>query len=272
MADALVEIRSLDFAYGQQLVLKQIDLDVAAGSVVGVIGPNGGGKTTLLRLLLGLVQPTRGTIRVAGLPPAAACGRGDLVGYLSQNPAVSLNMPLDVRRAVVLGLAGKTGMLRPYAKEDLAFAEALLERVGLAEQASEAVGALSGGQLQRLLIARALVSRPKLLLLDEPTTGIDRAGQEKFVGFLMDLKKEFDLTLIVVSHDLRTVSSISDRIACLNLTLHYHDVPEHMPAELMFRMFSCDLHAAGIPCSRTLPSSAGASGPGQETGATGGAP
>lgn len=251
MPDALVEIRSLDFAYGQQLVLKQIDFDVDAGSIVGVIGPNGGGKTTFLRLLLGLVRPTRGTVRVAGLSPARACGRGDLVGYLPQNPSVATNMPLDVRQAVELGLAGKTGMLRPYAKEDVAFVEKLLERVGLTAQAKDPVGALSGGQLQRLLIARALVSRPKLLLLDEPTTGIDRAGQERFIHFLMDLKKEFGLTLVIVSHDLRTVSSISDRIACLNVTLHYHDVPEHMPAELMFRMFSCDLHAAGMGAGQT---------------------
>jgi zinc transport system ATP-binding protein len=105
---------------------------------------------------------------------------------------------------------------------------------------------LSGGQLQRVFIARALVPRPKILLLDEPTTGIDRVGHQQFIEFLLGLKKEFDLTVVIVSHDLRAVSAMSDRIACLNVTLHYHDVPQRLPADLVFRMFACDLQAMGI--------------------------
>jgi len=100
--------------------------------------------------------------------------------------------------------------------------------------------------LQRVLIARALAPRPKLLLLDEPTTGIDRSGQQRFIEFIEGLKTELGLTVVFVSHDLRAVSSISDRIACLNTTLHYHDVPQHLPAELVYRMFACDLEAMGI--------------------------
>src|SRR5205823_7630675 len=138
---------------------------------------------------------------------------------------------ISARQVARLGLAGKTGMLRRYAREDLKFVDSLLERVGIAELADEPIGNLSGGQLQRVLIARALAPKPKILLLDEPTTGIDRSGQQKFIESIQELKSEMGLTVVFVTHDLRAVSAISDRIACLNLTLHYHDVPEHLPAD-----------------------------------------
>jgi zinc transport system ATP-binding protein len=242
----LVEIEHLDFAYRQQLVLKHIDLSIQSGSIVGLIGPNGGGKTTLLRLLLGLLKPTRGTLRIAGLSPTRAARRGDLVGYLPQNPSVPENFPLSARQVARLGLAGKTRMLHAYAKDDLDFVEHLLDQTGVRDFAGQPVGHLSGGQLQRVLIARALASRPQLLLLDEPTTGIDRSGQQRFIDFIQTLKKQLDLTMVIVSHDLRTVSSISDRIACLNVTLHYHDVPQHLPGDLVHQLFACDLEALGL--------------------------
>ncbi|HMB95726.1 MAG TPA: ATP-binding cassette domain-containing protein, partial [Tepidisphaeraceae bacterium] len=156
------------------------------------------------------------------------------------------NFPLNVRQLVRLGLAGKTGMLHAYSREDLKFADHLLDRIGLTEIADAPIGELSGGQLQRVLIARALAPRPKILLLDEPTTGIDRAGQQQFIQFIEGLHQDMQLTLVLVSHDLRAVTSISDRIACLNVTLHYHDVPDHMPADLVFSMFGCDLAAMGV--------------------------
>jgi zinc transport system ATP-binding protein len=240
--DPIIDIRQLDFAYGQQLVLKQIDLRIEPGTTLGVIGPNGGGKTTLIRLLLGLMPPTRGTLRIDGLEPRRAVRRGNVVGYLPQNPQLpGGNFPLSVRQLVRLGLAGKTGMLRYYAREDLRFTEELIERVGLKDSGEQPVGQLSGGQLQRALIARTLAPRPKLLLLDEPTTGIDRAGQIHFVEFIQSLKSDLGLTVIFVSHDLRAVTSISDRIACLNVTLHYHDVPDRMPADLVAELFGAEV-------------------------------
>ena len=241
-----VEINQLDFSYDGQPILRQIDLTVERGTTLGLVGPNGGGKTTLIRLLLGLLKPGGGRIRIGGLPPPEAVRRGNVIGYLPQNPSSPSGFPLSVREVVRLGLAGKTGMFRSHAPEDLAFAESLLERVGMAELADTPVASLSGGQLQRAYIARALVARPMLLLLDEPTTGIDRPGQRQFIDFLQRLKEELRLTVVFVSHDLRAVSAISDRIACLNLTLHYHDVPDHLPADLVYRMFACDLEAMGI--------------------------
>src|SRR3954451_6812112 len=242
----LVDIQHLDFAYGQQLVLKHINLQIEAGSTLGLIGPNGGGKTTLMRLMLGLYKPTRGTITVAGINPAAAVRAGDVIGYLPQKAHFPANFPLTVRQAVRLGLAGKTGMMRGYAKDDLDFVETLFDRIGLAGLTDRPVGELSGGQAQRAFIARALAPRPKILLLDEPTTGIDRSGQQRFIEQVMKLKEELGLTLVFCSHDLRAVSSISDRIACLNLTLHYHDVPHRMPERLAVDMFACDLEAMGV--------------------------
>ena len=246
----IVDISGVDFAYAAQLALKRIDLRIERGSTVGVIGPNGGGKTTLVKLILGLVQPTRGTIRVEGMPPRQAVRRGDVIGYLPQNPRVPDDFPLNVRQVARTGLAGKTGMLRPYARADLDFAESMMERVGIMDLADQPVGELSGGQLQRVLIARALAARPKLLLLDEPTTGIDRSGQQRFIEFLSNLKQELGLTVVIVSHDLRAVTAMSDRIVCLNVTLHYHDVPQHLPADLVYQLFSCDLQAMGMDQNR----------------------
>jgi zinc transport system ATP-binding protein len=246
MPDPILDIRDLDFAYRETLVLKHITLAIERGAIVGLIGPNGGGKTTLIRLLLGLLEPTRGAITVQGLSPRKAVRRGDVIGYLPQNPASPGSFPLSVRQLVRLGLVGKTGMLHAYQKQDLAFVDSLIEMVGITDLAETAVGDLSGGQLQRALIARALAPRPRVLLLDEPTTGIDRLGQQRFIESITTLRRELDLTVLFVSHDLRAVSAISDRIACLNLTLHYHDVPEHLPPDLVYRMFACDLEAFGL--------------------------
>jgi zinc transport system ATP-binding protein len=243
---ALVVIDKLTFAYGRTPVLRGIDLSVDEGSTLGVIGNNGGGKTTLLRLMLGLLKPQQGAVSIAGLTPRDAARKGDVFGYVPQNPAVPENFPISVRDVARLGLVGKTGRCRATSRADMAHVDGLLDRLSLTTVADVPVGSLSGGQLQRAYIARALACKPKLLVLDEPTTGIDRRGQQDFLTLLSDLKREMGLTVIFVSHDLRAVTSICDRIACLNVTLHYHDAPQHLPPDLVYRMFSCDLEAIGI--------------------------
>src|SRR5438874_4563175 len=247
MSDPIIDLQDLDFAYRDALVLKDVSLRVEAGTTLGLIGPNGGGKTTLIRLLLGLMEPTRGSVRVAGLAPRDAVRRGDIIGYLPQNPAnPDARFPISVRQVARLGLVGKTGMLRGYRRDDLKFVDELLGMVGISDLADAPLATLSGGQLERVLIARALAPRPKILLLDEPTTGIDRVGQQQFLQSIDQLKQRLGLTVVFVSHDLRAVTAISDRIACLQVRLHYHDVPEHVPADLVYRMFACDLEAFGL--------------------------
>src|SRR5437868_1871663 len=140
---SLIVLHHLDFAYADRLVLKHIDLTVEAGTTLGLIGPNGGGKTTLIRLLLGLEKPTRGQIRIDGLNPIRAIRAGNLLGYLPQNPQLPSNFPLNVRQLVRLGLAGKTGILRSYARNDLDFCEQLIDRIGLTEIEDRPVGELS---------------------------------------------------------------------------------------------------------------------------------
>ena len=244
--DTIVNISNLHFSYGNTPALKQVSIQIQRGTTVGLIGPNGGGKTTLVKMLIGLLEPAAGSIVIDGMSPVKAVSRGNVIGYLPQNAARPERFPLNVRQTVRLGLAGKTGLFRSYSKSDLEFVDHLLEETEIADLADRPIGQLSGGQLQRVFIARALAPRPQILLLDEPTTGVDRRNQQRFIEFLIALKAELGLTVIMVSHDLRAVSAIADRIACLNLTLHYHDVPQRMPADLMYRMFACDLQAMGI--------------------------
>lgn len=209
----MVEVRQVDFAYSDRLVLKHIDLEIAAGAATGLVGPNGGGKTTLIRLLLGLLRPTRGTIHVAGMTPGDAARQGGILGYLPQIAQLNRQMPLTVRQ--VLGLSGA-------AEPPGGRVEHLLDLVGLMDLADTPIGELSGGQLQRTLIARALVPEPKLLILDEPTTGIDVGSRKQFIDLILTLRKEQKLTLLIASHDLHALRELCEDIACLNVTLHVH--------------------------------------------------
>jgi zinc transport system ATP-binding protein len=179
------------------------------------------------------------------LSPREAIARGDIVGYLPQGYGLDRDFPITVRQLVRLGLVGKTGMFQSYRKADLDFVEWLLQRVGIAELADRPIGSISGGQQQRALIARALSARPQLLLLDEPTTGIDHAGRQHFVEFIAELKRELDLTVVLVSHDLQAVTAVADRVACLNVTLHYHDAPGRLPPGIVREFLACDLEAIG---------------------------
>lgn len=154
----IIEISHLDFVYGGPLVLGGIDLAVERGATLGLIGPNGGGKTTLIKLLIGLLRPTGGSIRVDGLTPTEAVRRGDVIGYVPQNAARREKFPLNVRQAVHLGLSGKTGMLRSCPTEDLKFADFLIGRVGMGAEADKPVGQLSGGQLHARFDCPSLVA------------------------------------------------------------------------------------------------------------------
>ena len=221
--------------------LHDVTLHVQEGSTLAVVGPNGAGKTTLLKILLGLLEGYKGTVTVAGYSPREVRRRGDVVSWVPQRARMVWDFPATVERVVRMGLVGKTGMFRRIAKSDLDFVDELLDKLNLRANASEAIGEVSGGQQQRAIIARALAPRPKILMLDEPTVGVDQAGQEAFSSLMRQIKDTFGVTLVIVSHDLRAVLNDCQRVACLNQTLHFHDAPSRLTPELLNKVFRCDL-------------------------------
>jgi zinc transport system ATP-binding protein len=213
----VIEIEDLSFSYGGVPVLERVDLSVAEGEFLGLVGPNAGGKSTLLRLILGLLQPQRGRIRVLGRAPRQARRR---IGYVPQYPAFPRSFPITVDQVVLMGRIGAGPGLGPWRGVDRKAALAALRDVEAADLAGRQIDTLSGGQLQRVLLARALVGEPRLLILDEPTANID----QRLEGEIFDLLAELNarLTIVVVSHDVGFISSYVSRVACLNRTLVCH--------------------------------------------------
>jgi len=238
-----IEISDLWFAYNGGRVLEQVNLSLPAGDFLAVLGPNGGGKSTLLKLLLGLVKPGGGTLRVLGQPAGQAGGR---IGYLPQFTQVSASFPITVLGAVLLGLVRPgidwfKGRAERRREREAAFAA--LSRVGLADQARRRLSDLSGGQRQRVFIARAIVSGPELLLLDEPTASVDGKSRQELMALLDELNR--DMTIVMVSHDMSTVDGCVKSIACVNRSLHHH-ADSRMTPQIFAEAMGVDL-VAGCP-------------------------
>lgn len=222
MSEAVIEVRDLSYAYnGGPDVLRGVRLTVRRGDYVAVLGPNGGGKTTLLKLLLGVLKPSTGTVRVLGVEPARAVRR---VGYMPQATEARRGMPMTSLEVVLTGLQRGAGLGPFWGRGDRGRALRAMERVGVADLAGRMVAGLSGGQRQRVLIARALVSDPEILFLDEPTASVDAQGRCSLLELLADLNRE--MTVVYVSHDLSIVASGASSVACVNRTLHFHPTPE----------------------------------------------
>lgn len=215
---SVIQVEGVSFSYGDTLVLEEVDLRVAAGEFVGLVGPNAGGKSTLLRLILGLLEPQRGCIRVLGQPPRKAARR---IGYVPQFPSFPRDFPISVEQVVMMGRLGIGPMLGWYRHADRRAAGRALDEVEAAHLARRHVGTLSGGQLQRVLLARALAGEPEILILDEPTANIDQRGETDIFDLLARLNQR--LTILVVSHDIAFISGYVGRVACLNRTLVCHD-------------------------------------------------
>lgn len=244
---AAVVYDGVGFAYGgadasRKAVLENVSLTVDEGQRLGVLGPNGGGKSTLLKLTLGLLEGNTGTIRVFGLPPREAARKG-LIGYVPQKSAAETAFPLTVSQVVGMSATLSNPPWRGTTREQREAIAKSLDVVGAAALAGAHVGSLSGGQFQRVMIARALAGKPRLLLMDEPTVGIDVSGQQQFAELLTRLHDELRLTVIVVSHDIRTVAAGCDRIACLSRTLHSHVSPEGLTPQLLGEVFRHDVAA-----------------------------
>ena len=248
MGNSIVEIKNIWFAFNGQTVLEDVSLDIRPGDFIAMIGPNGGGKTTLLKLMLGLLRPNKGTIRVLGDPTAKASHH---IGYVSQDVHINRSFPITAIDVVLMGKL-EPGRWAKNSVQDRTDALDALERMEIADCASSKIGELSGGQRPRVFIARALVTQPKVLLLDEPTASIDAKGQAEFYRLLKELNK--DITILVVSHDLVAISTYVKSVACVNKRLHYHHQAE-ITGEMLEEMYPCtdeevcpvELIAHGLP-------------------------
>ncbi len=219
---SLVVLRRVAFAYERTEVLVDVDLTIEEGDFLALIGPNGSGKTTLVKIILGLLRPTAGEVEIFGRRPSEFV-EWDKVGYVPQKAThIDPFFPASVEEVVGMALvAGRREGGRP-GREAKGKVRRALEVVGLGELGREAIGRLSGGQQQRVFIARALVTSPRILFLDEPTTGVDAETQASFYDLLDRLNKSEGLTIVLVTHDIGIVNKHVNRVACLNQKLVYH--------------------------------------------------
>lgn len=251
--EPIIEVKGVSVDYGNLNVLKDITFQVDHGDVVGVVGPNGGGKTTLLNAILGNVPLTSGSVKLFGKDLSQFKDFG-LIGYVAQN-AVQFDplFPATVEEMVSLGCVNGSRLGKRLTKEDKEQVSQAIHLVGLEEVTKRKISRLSGGQKQRIFIARALVRRPKLLILDEGTAGLDVCIQDQFVKLLKDLRSEQDMTILTVSHDLSGVMCQANKLAVLNHTLTYMDIvpgldPTHQLREAYGEHFTFIFHHDHSTC------------------------
>lgn len=241
MSDHAIDIQNLNVKYRNNLVLQDIHLKVKPETIVSIVGPNGSGKTTLLKTILGLVEPGKGTIKIWHHSPRQATEKG-WIGYLPQTDQ-SIQLPVRARDVVAMSRYAKQKHLPGLSERDHSIITSSLKMVDMDSHQNDHFGSLSGGQKQRVLIARALALEPRLLILDEPSTGLDTVAQDQFYEILCCLRDKEKLTILMVSHDIGTVSGIVDQIACLNRKIHFHGPPqEQIPTETLKNVFGKNVH------------------------------
>jgi zinc transport system ATP-binding protein len=227
MSKPIVNISNLDAAYRGKVVLKDISLSVMEHDFIGIIGPNGGGKTTLLKVLMGFIKPLKGSVQYS-------ISQSE-IGYLPQGIQVDDKFPITVREVIASGLDQKfslAGRISSGQKKQLGI---IMEKVGLETLQARSIGELSGGELQRAMLARAIVSSPKLLILDEPDTHVDNRFEIELYGLLRELNQS--MTILLVSHDIGIISPYIKTIACVNRDLHYHTSNEISEEQL--KVYNC---------------------------------
>lgn len=231
----MIKIDSLSFQYKHKIILEDIDLFVERGSFSAIVGPNGAGKSTLIKILLGQIRDYRGQIQIEGQKHHEWLKRNP-VGYLPQNEQARMDFPLTVTELVLMGLAGQKGILRNFSKNDRKLAHEILESVGLLTKKDDLISTLSGGEFQRVLLARAMITWSGLLILDEPEASLDRVWAKSFFTILRDLNKK-GVTIIVVSHDLNVITKFCNKIICLNKNLHCHDEIELLTSDVIRKTY-----------------------------------
>ena len=241
MSEAVVRLEhvSVDRPHGR--VLEHIDLDVGRGEFVGLVGPNGAGKTTLLKAILGLAPISEGRISIFGKALGARADDRRSIGYVPQRTAIPRGFPATVADVVMMGRYAEIGPFKFPGTRDRDAVARCLEWVGMSDRALRPVGALSGGEQRRVLLAQALTASTKLLLLDEPTIGLDLPAEQEFYALLRRLQADLDLTVVVVSHDLVALAGEADQLMCINRKLHVHGNPEDVIHSHAIReAYSCE--------------------------------
>lgn len=218
-----VVVKDLSFSYGDKEVLKNINLNISQGVMLAILGPNGGGKTTLLKIIAGLIKGYQGEVLFKCLFNSHSNKiHHNCIGYVPQKSFINLQFPATVYDTVKMGLYGVTGILG-ITKDESDYIDWLLEKVGISEIRHKSIKEISGGQFQRTLIARSLVAKPSLLLMDEPTVGIDHSGIIKLMELVSQIKQDLNISIVFVSHDFHVIEKSADQIVCLNKTLHTID-------------------------------------------------
>jgi len=238
-----IEVKDLTFSYEKTPILENVAFTLKQGDFLGIIGPNGGGKTTLLKLLLGILEPDKGQIRVLGESPHDAKHR---VGYVPQFTDFHLEFPVSALNIVLMGRLRRSRIGKWYSRKDRLRAEEALERVGMWDYRHMHIGELSGGQRQRVFIARALATKPEIFFLDEPTASVDPEFETDLYGFLRELNKE--VTIVLITHDIGVISRNVKSVACVNRTMMFHEEGKISP-EMLDMAYQCpiDLVAHGAP-------------------------
>ena len=234
--DSVIKIRDLHFNYGDVPILEDINIDIHQKEFIGMVGPNGSGKTTLLKIILGLLAPDHGTVEVLGKPPVQSVKN---VGYMPQFAPFTRDFPISVEETVLMGRLGKTSSMGFFSKEDKQLAAESMEAVEVLDLRKRSIGSLSGGQLQRALIARALTCNPEIMILDEPTANVDMKVEKDIFDLLKRLNEK--ITIIVVTHDIGFISQYIDRVACINRTLICHPTSE-LTGETIENLYGTHVH------------------------------
>jgi zinc transport system ATP-binding protein len=227
----LIQLENVTGGYDKGIVLRDVSFSVSEQDFIGVIGPNGGGKTTLIKLILGLIKPVSGTIQ------RFDDQKGSFIGYLPQQSQIDHKFPITVQDIVLSGLMSAGKGVSRYSSKDKKQALDLLDQMGIGQLAKRTAGELSGGQLQRVFICRALISSPKLLILDEPNTYVDNRFEHEMYELLQDYNKK--MAIMIISHDVGTISYFVKTIACVNTYLHYH--PSNIITEAQLAGYNCPL-------------------------------
>ncbi|TKB80788.1 MAG: metal ABC transporter ATP-binding protein [Nitrospira sp.] len=243
MPKPIITFQQATFGFPGVIALQDISLDILEGEYVGIIGPNGSGKTTLCRAMLGLMPPLKGTLQIFDCScDELRCHHRARIGYLPQKGKIDQNFPITVLEAVMMGRYGALGLFRRPGKQDRQIAMDALENVGMQDHWNTPLGHLSGGQQQRVLIARALAQQPQVLLLDEPTTGIDIVTQHSVLDLIKRLHRDLGLTVLLVTHDLNMIRAHVDRLVLLKTTLFAAGPPDEvLKTDVLQQVYGKDL-------------------------------